>query len=129
MWGYLPQNTKSILVISPRNVPRVEAYFWGMGVHVVTRSRHPVGFISDPLAEEAYITEKVKGWADSVEVMSRVELQHPQKSYAGMKSPSNRSGFLSRASPQALGKILPSRRGLEALLLPGPFMEIHCQGP
>ena len=37
--GYLSKQTKIILIVSLWNVLRVEAYFWGIGVRVVT-GRH-----------------------------------------------------------------------------------------
>ena len=49
--GYFPDPTKSFLVVSPQNVPMVEAYF--RGVRVVTRSLYLGGFISDPDAEKS----------------------------------------------------------------------------
>ena len=38
--GYFPEPTKSILVVSEKNVPRANAYFRGMGIKVVTGSRY-----------------------------------------------------------------------------------------
>ena len=35
-WGYLPDPTKSIFIISPRNILRAEAFFRGYGLQIVT---------------------------------------------------------------------------------------------
>ena len=39
LWGYFPEPIKSILVVSPRNVLRVEDLFRGYGLQVVTGSQ------------------------------------------------------------------------------------------
>ena len=35
-WGYFPEPTKSILVVSEQNLSQAKEYFRGMGVQVVT---------------------------------------------------------------------------------------------
>ena len=45
--GYLPQTTKSILVVDPRNVAREEEFYRKMGLKVVTGSWYVGGFIWD----------------------------------------------------------------------------------
>ena len=45
--GYLPEPTKIILVVAPRNVARTEGFFQGMGLKVVTGSRYPGGFMGE----------------------------------------------------------------------------------
>ena len=45
--GYFLDPTKSILVVSPRNVQRAEDHFRGMGVQVVTGIRYLGRFIGD----------------------------------------------------------------------------------
>ena len=48
--GYFPDPTKSILVVAPRNVPRAEEFFRGMGVNIVTGSCYLGGFVGDGAA-------------------------------------------------------------------------------
>ena len=38
--GYFLEQTKSVLVVSPRNVPGAEAFFRGYGLKIVTGSQH-----------------------------------------------------------------------------------------
>ena len=61
--GYFPEPTKSILVVSEKNVPRANAYFRGIGMKVFTGSRYGSGHFlhskegvtqGDPLAMIAY---------------------------------------------------------------------------
>ena len=49
--GYLPEPTKSISVLVPRNVPMTEEFFQGMGVKIMTGSRYLGGFVGDITAE------------------------------------------------------------------------------
>ena len=45
--GYFLEPTKTILVVYSRNFQREEDHFRGVGVHMVTRSRHLDVFISE----------------------------------------------------------------------------------
>ena len=46
--GYLPDLTKIILVVSPRNILQLDAYFCELVLRVVTGSIYLDGFIGDP---------------------------------------------------------------------------------
>ena len=74
--GYSPEPTKSILVVSPRVVLKAEEYFRGMGVRVVSGICYLGGFIGDPVSEDAWLDEKLKGWRELVEVLEGVALRH-----------------------------------------------------
>ena len=45
--GYLPEPTKSILFVAPKNLARAEEFLRGMGLKVVTGSRYLGGFIGE----------------------------------------------------------------------------------
>ena len=83
--GYFPEPTKSILVVSEKNVPRANAFFRGMGVKVVTGSRYLGGYIGEREAEAAWVQGKVEGWADSVRTLAGVARKHLQSAYAGLQ--------------------------------------------
>ena len=57
--GYLPEPTKSILVMAPWNVARAEEFFCGMGIKVVTRSQYLGVFVSDRAINDISLAEKV----------------------------------------------------------------------
>ena len=57
--GYFTELTKSILVVSPRNVPRVEALFRGYGLQIATVSRFLGGFVGIKEAQDRWKGEKV----------------------------------------------------------------------
>ena len=48
--GNSPELTKIILVMSPRNVLRAEAFFWGYIPQIVTGSRYLWGFVGSNAA-------------------------------------------------------------------------------
>ena len=82
--GYLPEQTKSILVVAPRNLSRAEEFFCGMGIKVVTRKIYPGGFIRESKAEKRWLAGKFTGWAESVETLTGVYRKHPKSAYAGL---------------------------------------------
>ena len=43
--GYFPEPTKSVLVISPRNVLKAEVFFRGYRLQIVTWGRYLGGFV------------------------------------------------------------------------------------
>ena len=83
--GYFPETTKSILAVAPRNVPRVEEFFRGMRVKIVTGRRYLGGFVKDVAAEDSWLAEKVQVWADSVKTLAGVSRKDPQSTYVGLK--------------------------------------------
>ena len=60
--GYLLDPTKRILVVSPRNFPRVEVFFWGCGFKFVMSSRYLGGFVGKEEAQAQWLYKKVEGW-------------------------------------------------------------------
>ena len=82
--GYFLEPTKSILVLSPRNVAQAEEYFCWIGFKVVTGNRCLGRFISEIKAEKRWLCRKVTGWAESVETLAGVSHKHPQSAYAGL---------------------------------------------
>ena len=51
--GYFPELIKSILVVSPWNVPRLEAFFRGYGLQFVTGSRYLGSFVGSKAAHNS----------------------------------------------------------------------------
>ena len=83
--GYFPKPTKSILVVSEKNVPWAKEYFRGMGIQVVTGSRYLGGYVGERETEGQWLQEKVEGWDESVRTLTGVARKHPQSAYAGLQ--------------------------------------------
>ena len=80
--GYLPETTKSILVVSLSNVSRTEEFFQWMGLRIVTGSRRLGGFIRDGAAEKIWMVKKFERFAEFVGTLEGVSHNHPQFAYA-----------------------------------------------
>ena len=70
--GYFTDPTKSILVVSPRNVPRAETFFCGYRLEIVTGGIYLGGFVGTEVAQDWRIEEKVEGWNYLVDIMPGV---------------------------------------------------------
>ena len=71
-----------------------------MDIQVVTGYRYLWGFIGDREEEERLMSEKITGWAESVETLARVSRKQPQYSYAGLqKSLQKEWAFVQRVTP------------------------------
>ena len=81
--GYFLEPTKSILVMTLRNVTRVKEFFHRMDIKVVTGHRYLGGFIGESKGEKRWLAGKVTVWADSVETLTGVSHKHPQSANAG----------------------------------------------
>ena len=71
--------------MAPGNVAQAEEYFRGLGIKVVTGHRYLGGCIGYKEAEGRWLVEKIKGWADSVEILAGVSCKHPHSAYAGLQ--------------------------------------------
>ena len=60
-WCNFPEITKSILVIAPHNVAKVEELFRGMGMKIVTGRCYLGVFIGNREAEKTWLAEKMQG--------------------------------------------------------------------
>ena len=120
--GYFLDPTKSILVVSPQNVPRAEEYFRGMRVHVVTGSCYLGGFIGDPVTEKAWLDDKVRGWTESVTVLAGVACRHLQIAYADLqKSLLQEWGFIQHVALGNGEAFSPVEEAFQNSFLPALF--------
>ena len=122
--GYFPEPTNSTLVVAPRNVARVEEFFLGMGLHIVTGSWYLGCFIVNEAAEKIWLAVKVEGLADSVGNLAGVSRKHPQYAYAGLqKSLQHEWAFVQRVTPGIGDAFGPVDRSLRKT-----FLLSLCQG-
>ena len=74
--SYLPDPTKIILVVSPRNVPQAEAFFWGYRLQIVVGGRYLGGFIGTNSEQVWWLGNNIVGWQDLVATLDWVEFRH-----------------------------------------------------
>ena len=53
--GYFPEPTKSILVVSPWNVPQAEAFFRGYGLQIVMGCLYLGGFVGSNAGQDLWM--------------------------------------------------------------------------
>ena len=82
-FGYLPDPTKSILVVSEYNIPQA-MFFSGKGLNLVTGSCYLRGYIRGAGAQTTWLEENVIGWEEAVNLLAGVVGRHPQAAYYGM---------------------------------------------
>ena len=70
--SYLPEPTKSVLVVSPWNVLWAEAFFRVYGLHIVRGGRYLGGFMGSKEAQDCWMGEKVELWRYSVTTLAGV---------------------------------------------------------
>ena len=83
--GYSLEPTKSVLVMSPRNVPQEETFFMGYGLSTVTGSHYLRHFVGSKAAQDPWLGEKVERWQDSVATLYQVARRHPHTAYSGLQ--------------------------------------------
>ena len=111
--GYLPESTKSILVVAPRNEARAEEFFRGMGVKIVTGSWYLGVFVGDKAAEDSWLVEKVQDWAESVKTLVGVTFKHRQSAFAVLqKSLQQEWAFVQRVIPGIREAFVPVEKML-----------------
>ena len=71
--------------MSPQNVPRAEAFFWGYGLKAVTGSWYIGGFVGTETAQAWWLEEKVEGWRYLVTNLAWLVRRHPQTAYTGLQ--------------------------------------------
>ena len=97
--GYLPERTKSILIVSLQNVLRAEDFFRGYSPKTVTGSRYLGGFMGTEAEQAQWLEDKVERWQSLVAIMSGVSGKHPQTTYVGLhKSLQKEWNFVQRVT-------------------------------
>ena len=123
--GYLPELTKSILVIALRNLARAEEFVQVMGLNVVTWSRYIGGVLRESKAEKIWMARKVAGWAESVVTPAGVSRKYPQYAYSGLqKSLQQKWVFVQWVNPGIGDPFGPVEKALWETLFPELFEEL-----
>jgi hypothetical protein len=76
-FGYFPEPSKSILVVSQHNLEAAQTAFPDFSFKVTTGSRYLGGFIGDDIALQTWLRDKVKGWEEAVADLASVTPNFP----------------------------------------------------
>ena len=74
-----------------QNVARVEDFFRGMGIEVVTGSRYLGGFVGNREADDRCLADKLQGWKESVKICRGSPASTHSPLTQNFRSHSNRS--------------------------------------
>uniref|UniRef100_A0A1X7SXQ2 Reverse transcriptase domain-containing protein n=1 Tax=Amphimedon queenslandica TaxID=400682 RepID=A0A1X7SXQ2_AMPQE len=99
-FGYYPEPHKSCLVVKESMVPQAQKLFGDLGIKITTSNRLLGSVIGDTMGCEAFVTKKVQGWINLINVLSDIAVTQPQAAYcAYTKSLQNEWTFLQRVTP------------------------------
>ena len=84
-FGYFPEPSKCVIVVSHSNVAAAEAAFGDLGFKIRTGCRYLGGFIGEQDARDLWLTEKISFWTDAIGVLSSIAKRFPQTAYAGLQ--------------------------------------------
>ena len=99
-FGYHPEPSKSVVVVSEKFVSEAKQIFEGSGVTIATGSRFLGGFVGSRKEQESFLLKKVEGWENCVQRLSSIAKSQPQAAYAALsKSLQFRWFFLARVTP------------------------------
>ena len=83
-YGYYPQPTKSVLVVTAENVAAAQERFGDLGIRVVTGLHFLGGFIGDKGNIVNYVQTKVEEWVKCVDCLVEAAVIQPQAAYAAL---------------------------------------------
>jgi hypothetical protein len=84
-YGYYPEPTKSILVLSTANFARSKAEFADLGFKVTAGSRYLGGFIGEEASRGAWLEEEIQAWEECIQQSSSAAGIYPHSVYTGMQ--------------------------------------------
>ena len=121
-FGYLPEPTKSVLVVKPELLQQAEATFSHMGVAVTTGQRYLGGVIGTQAQKDTATELKVQTWSHHVERLSCVAVRYPQTAHSALsRSLQAEWDFCMRVTPTDQEIYQPLSHALREKFLPALF--------
>jgi hypothetical protein len=94
-YGYFPEPSKSILIVSPENKASAQNEFAGKGFTIITGHR-----IGDEADLNNWLSKKASNWELTVKDLASVAIPCPQTAYSGLqKSLQSEWQFVQRVKP------------------------------
>ena len=84
---YFPEPIKSVLVVSPQNVPHAQDFLRWCRLQIMTGRCYLGGFVGKESEHEQWLGEKISVCQDLEDTLSGVARRHLQTAYAGLLSP------------------------------------------
>jgi hypothetical protein len=125
-YGYFPEPSKSILVVSSNNQPLALNFVEtnNLGFIVKTGARYLGGFVGEETDRNNWLEEKISEWSFGVGELANLAHTHPQSAFAGLqKSLQNEWGYVQRVVEGASNLFQPLEEKLATAFLPALFGE------
>ena len=118
--GYLPNASKSVLIVKPEHFQEATETFIHTGVRItVEGERHLGSVIGTPAFKENYVKTKVEEWVAELQKLAEIAKTEPQAAYTaftfGIK---HRWNFIMRTVPNIEHLFLPLEKTIREKLLP-----------
>jgi hypothetical protein len=84
-YGYFPEPSKSILIVTQDNLEAATAAFADLDFKITTGYRYLGAFIGEKDARDTWIKEKVVNWIDAVTELASAAVKYPQAAYTGLQ--------------------------------------------
>jgi hypothetical protein len=100
-FGYFPEPSKSVLVVTEANANKAKTFFRNQGFKVRLGSRYLGGYLGSATSQSSWLEEKVDDWVSAIKELSRIAEKYPQSAYCGLqKSLQLEWQFLQRVCPE-----------------------------
>ncbi|WP_288993061.1 hypothetical protein, partial [uncultured Marinobacter sp.] len=124
-YGYYPEPTKSILIVSHENLPAATAAFKDLEFTITTGNRYLGGFIGEKDTRDRWIQGKVALWSEGVTELASVADTYPQSAYAGLqKSLQQQWQFVQRVVDGIGENFTDVQKAITECFLPALFRDI-----
>ena len=85
LYGYYPEPSKSILIVSQKNLLAAQAAFKDFEFTITTGNRYLGGYIGEKDSLVLWLREKVAYWTEAVKELASVAGPFPQSAYTGLQ--------------------------------------------
>ena len=118
-YGYLPEPSKTVLVVGPSDVQQASALFSDLGNKIVSGRRFLGGFIGEPSLVANFVSDKVQLWSRCVQRLSDVATSQPQAAHAALaRSLQFEWCHLQRVIPDSANFFTPLQDALNVVFYP-----------
>jgi hypothetical protein len=84
-FGYYPEPSKSILVVTEESKAAATEYFADLGFKIVTGYRYLGGYLGSDQYLNAWLQDKVSTWEHAIGELAGITPKYPQSAYTGLQ--------------------------------------------
>ncbi|XP_050739099.1 uncharacterized protein LOC127009782 [Eriocheir sinensis] len=127
--GYIPNATKSVLIVKPEHYDHAAETFRGSGVTVTKDGqRHLGAVIGTEVYKKEYVGDKVAEWVKEIEALSAIAKTEPHAAYSAYTHGiQHRWTFLMRTIPGISPLLRPLENAVKNVFMPA-LVKYHALG-